>query len=898
MKSSHNAPRSIRYSIFIGVLTGTLFSGSGAYAAEFALLDLRTAVLNGDVQLEAGDTYIAGDAMDPQFLGGGSSYFGDFSGSFSGNGGTITGLTVPLFNIMSGSVSQLNLITEETGVTGQGVLANVVDVEINDTIITGGTVSDVSASGSLNSNSAYTGGLVGALNASTSITNSNSSVNVNSTALFDVYNCSACYLQGAVGGLVGKSNEAIITNSHATGEVTGSGNEVGGLVGQLTGGLVSNSSAAGDVAGQKGYVGGLIGVVSGGQIENSHATGDVIGGAEGKVGGLVGGLTGEITDGSYASGAVTGISTAADIGGLVGYGDLQANINNSYSTGSVTGDINVGGLVGRINGGLISNSYSTAAVNSGVRTLDIDGNCATYCQIDNFGGLVGRSSTATWMGAARGLRAGEDGSTWVTTATLIDYSYATGEVTVSGDQGDGGTGVGGLVGYSEGAIMNSYASGDVNAGTRAGGLVGELGAYSINPNLFFVNPDASDIENPYLNFINENGLIKNSYATGKINEGNSSANRLGGLVGVSSGGKILNSHTTAGGIGIEGGCDSIGGLIGESTSGSVVEDSYAHITGNLIGGCGGVGGLAGSFSGSGSRITNSYAYVDGSICGYLDDSGCYASGSYFGGLIGYAPNLVTITNSYAFITGEVYGGSYFGSQIGFYDFDGDEIGVNVNQSETPDPFPSIPSVFTVVTTNTSPSPFAVDQCLNSGKPYLIDLENSYEASDSPGCSGDDATDGGTQPRRDRSEREFREVLETRTPEKIEKLDGFKKEAQLVKDAAVTFVEPTEKIELTKVKAVEITATANVRVNAKADEALQISLKSESKEPVELWVKSPDGKWLLAGVITFDKDGKAILPPLQFKSAGDFTLVFNKQSADSAKGSAPLNQTGSLLVAVS
>jgi hypothetical protein len=97
---------------------------------------------------------------------------------------------------------------------------------------------------------------------------------------------------------------------------------------------------------------------------------------------------------------------------------------------------------------------------------------------------------------------------------------------------------------------------------------------------------------------------------------------------------------------------------------------------------------------------------------------------------------------------------------------------------------------------------------------------------------------------------------------------------------------------------KITPTANARVNTKAGEALQISLKSESNEPVELWVKSPDGKWLLAGVITFGKDGKAILPPLQFKNAGDYSLVLSKPSADSAKGIAPLDQTGSLLVVVS
>jgi hypothetical protein len=68
--------------------------------------------------------------------------------------------------------------------------------------------------------------------------------------------------------------------------------------------------------------------------------------------------------------------------------------------------------------------------------------------------------------------------------------------------------------------------------------------------------------------------------------------------------------------------------------------------------------------------------------------------------------------------------------------------------------------------------------------------------------------------------------------------------------------------------------------------------------VELWIKSPDGNWLLAGVITFDKDGRAVLPPLQFKNAGDYSLVLSKPSADSAKGGAPLDQAGSLLVVVS
>ena len=148
------------------------------------------------------------------------------------------------------------------------------------------------------------------------------------------------------------------------------------------------------------------------------------------------------------------------------------------------------------------------------------------------------------------------------------------------------------------------------------------------------------------------------------------------------------------------------------------------------------------------------------------------------------------------------------------------------------------------------------------------------------------------------EKILRDSINSKTVEKIEQTRGFKNETPLPKNAPIAFVESSTKIDIANVKAVEIAPTANVKVTAKAGEALQISLKSESKEPVELWVKSPDGSWLLAGVITFDKDGKAILPPLQFKNAGDYTLVLNKQSADSEKGSAPLNQSGSVLVAVS
>ena len=123
-----------------------------------------------------------------------------------------------------------------------------------------------------------------------------------------------------VGGLVG-FNYGRITNSYATGAVTGTGDNVGGLVG-----------------------------VNGDSVTNSYATGAVTG--NGRVGGLVG-VNGDSVTNSYATGAVTGNGR---VGGLVGVND-EGDITNSYATGAVTGNSRVGGLVGVNDEGDITNSY-------------------------------------------------------------------------------------------------------------------------------------------------------------------------------------------------------------------------------------------------------------------------------------------------------------------------------------------------------------------------------------------------------------------------------------------------------------------------------------------------------------------------------------------------------------
>jgi hypothetical protein len=145
---------------------------------------------------------------------------------------------------------------------------------------------------------------------------------------------------GAAGGLVGASaEEAMITNSHATGNV--SGGEVGGLAG--TGYNITGSSASGSVSGANSLpAGGLVG--AGSHIDQSFATGTVAGGSSSAdAGGLAGYAT--FVSNCYSTGSVQAGSDRDKVGGLIGY---AKSVSVSYSIGPVSGTKSkIGGLFGR-----------------------------------------------------------------------------------------------------------------------------------------------------------------------------------------------------------------------------------------------------------------------------------------------------------------------------------------------------------------------------------------------------------------------------------------------------------------------------------------------------------------------------------------------------------------------
>ena len=256
---------------------------------------------------------------------------------------------------------------------------------------------------------------------------------------------------------------------------------------------------------------------------------------------------------------------ATDYIGLFGYISSSVRVRDVGIIGdsSVTGHFYVGGLVGYISGGTVSNSYATDGTTAGSEAV---------------GGLVGRNydggtisnsyatgSVSSISGYAGGLVADNNG-------TVID-SFATGNVS-------GNNNIGGLAGGGGGPITNSYATGDVSGpSVDIGGLVGGYGF----------------------------GTITNSYATGSVN-GGATAEHVGGLVGYVVLGEIVNSYAT----GAVTGNQNVGGLVG-SNNNTTITTSYS--TGHVTGTGSSVGGLVGDNQGT---VTDSFwnSEANGSTPGF------------------------------------------------------------------------------------------------------------------------------------------------------------------------------------------------------------------------------------------------------------------------------------------
>jgi len=147
-------------------------------------------------------------------------------------------------------------------------------------------------------------------------------------------------------------------------------------------GHISNCYASGNSQGQMFSAGLVANLYFGSTIDNSSSSVNVqmIGGASShqQAGGLISRLINSSVDRCFSTGKVEGVGSW--FGGLVGLVTESSTISNSYATGDVIGNSNIGGLIGEFDNSSLANCYSVGRVTG-----------------DGAGGLVGLQyeSTAT-----------------------------------------------------------------------------------------------------------------------------------------------------------------------------------------------------------------------------------------------------------------------------------------------------------------------------------------------------------------------------------------------------------------------------------------------------------------------------------------------------------------------
>ena len=242
------------------------------------------------------------------------------------------------------------------------------------------------------------------------------------------------------------------------------------------------------------------------------------------------------------------VSGQNSVGALAG--SNGGTISHSYTAGIVSGNSRVGGLVGSNSGDDITSSYAAVTVTG---------------RGSNIGGLVGSVGNTT-----------------------IATSWSTGDV--AGDGND----VGGLVGSASGATVTaSYATGNVSGENYVGGLVGNsssggtitasfamsnvTGRYSIRR--FRISGNVRSVSGGtniggLVGYSNDTA-ISASYAISVVSGGDTA---VGGFVGGTSGGTIVNSYTAtratrhyASGGRVE---RQLVGLLGQANDGTSITDSY------------------------------------------------------------------------------------------------------------------------------------------------------------------------------------------------------------------------------------------------------------------------------------------------------------------------------------
>ena len=545
----------------------------------------------------------------------------EFSGELIGNGHTITGLTISksgttnvgLFATTNGAVIR-DIQLKDVNITGGQYTGALVGQATNQTSISGVTIS-----GSVTSNTNYVGGIVGNLNNSTVVDSTNSATVTG-----------VSYVGGIAGQVYGSGIQyySSVIGSNNTGAINSSGDYVGGITGYLYQyASISDSTSSGDIkltSSGKSYVGGITGRAYGvnqyyyASITNSTSSGTITANNANFVGGIVGDLN------YYSNASKLNSSTVITganqyIGGIAGHmqgadPNYKNSITDAKFSGQVTGATFVGGIVGYLNPNSILNSVhnkgtvtSTSQYAGGIVGYSNGYGNQSYCNLIS-------NATSTGTVKSNGNYAG--GITGYSSYTRIYDSYS--KSNISGNEG-----IGGIVGLASQYtyVDRTYSSATIEGTTKVGGIFG--------------------VTNSNYNYVADSFTEGNIQATG---------NYVGGIVGY--GFQYLyvdRTYTSA----VVSGASYVGGILGGTGYNYIYFNNVAATSSASVTGTGNyIGGIAGNMNGE-SQVN--YAKVEAAVRG----------ADYVGGLVGNGNSSAYFT--YSLVNAVVRGdGTNAGALAGYH----------------------------------------------------------------------------------------------------------------------------------------------------------------------------------------------------------------------------------------
>lgn len=539
-----------------------------------------------------------------------------FTGKFNGRGNAIVGLDVKndanagLFSEVGdkGEVSNLSIYSSTFKGEEAGAVAGVNNGKIDNITTFGNRVESTVEKGNA-------GGTVGTNTGIISNASNNDAVAVSGAG-------------GNVGGIAGKNTGSIsssVANSNVT-AMADSANAIGGVVGVNSGanakldtvrslGIVNGTYNNGTVITDN--VGGIAGINNDyAKITKAYNVAQVSGGDN--VGGIVGNGTAGNLQEVVSAGDI--ISSGTNVGGIIGKSE-KMDINSGRNTGEVTGNENVGGIVG-VNG---SQSHMNNIIN--------DAN-ATIKGVNNVGGLAGINAgkiVASDMGLVNEGRVygqtNVGGITGVNTGT-IENTNSNITLYVANENYDAKY-FGGVAGRNEGTITNATNTGSVLAegAEYVGGIVGVNGTLNEDGTTF--REGASKITGAGNS--NSGKVVGAKYVGGVagLNVGSVSGTGTDGITTIENKGIVIATENGAGGVfgenrkditnnavlknsGIVVGktTDGTGGIIGLN-SGIIRNSDLINTVDGLVVGMENVGGLIGINKGTieGGRDTNGNYYA-------------------------------------------------------------------------------------------------------------------------------------------------------------------------------------------------------------------------------------------------------------------------------------------------